>query len=102
MSIPTVTIPLPLWQWRRLDELTSREREICRLVACGLESKEIARRIGTSERTVRTQLQVIFEKTGMRTRTSVGMMALLAGIVDVDMILDTWRELAPEAEGHNG
>jgi|SRR6516225_1489590 DNA-binding NarL/FixJ family response regulator len=41
--------PIPLWPANRL---TPRLRQVARLVACGLASKQIARRLGIAERTV--------------------------------------------------
>jgi len=46
--------------------LTEREREIARLVAGGLISKEIADRLGLSPRTVEKERGLIMEKIGVR------------------------------------
>ncbi len=46
--------------------LTEREREIARLVAGGLISKEIAERLGLSPRTVEKERGQIMEKIGVR------------------------------------
>jgi len=96
MATPTVTIPLAMWQWQRLERLSGHERVICRWVACGLSNREVAAQMGSCERTVRTQVQVIFEKTGARSRTQLAMLALFSGIVDPDMVLATWKLLRPD------
>ena len=49
-----------------LDSLTPRERDIVRGVVEGLSNREIARRCGVSDRTVRNRLTVIFDKRGVR------------------------------------
>ncbi len=47
---------------RRLDSLTSREREVMRLVLKGLLNKQIAGRLGTSEITVKVRRSRMMEK----------------------------------------
>lgn len=51
--------------------LTQRERQVLRAVCEGLASKEIAERLGVSENTVKSFLQQLFEKTGVRTRAQL-------------------------------
>jgi DNA-binding NarL/FixJ family response regulator len=51
--------------------LTARELDVAILVAKGLSNKEIARRLGTAEGTVKAQLHNIYEKLGVRNRTSL-------------------------------
>lgn len=55
---------------RRLEAygLTAREREIATLVARGLTTDEMARRLFLSPWTVQDHLKAIFEKTGTRSR----------------------------------
>jgi DNA-binding NarL/FixJ family response regulator len=48
--------------------LTNREREILELLADGLGNKQIAARLGISANTVKTHLEVIFEKLGVSSR----------------------------------
>lgn len=47
-------------------KLTAREREICDLVVCGLQNKEIAKRLGISPRTVEGYRLEIIHKLGVR------------------------------------
>jgi DNA-binding NarL/FixJ family response regulator len=49
--------------------LSPREMEVLRLVAEGLTNKEIAYRLGLSERTVQFHLNAVFNKTGANSRT---------------------------------
>jgi DNA-binding CsgD family transcriptional regulator len=51
------------------EELSAREHEILRWVALGLTNDEVARRLWLSPHTVRTHLQHIYGKLGVRTRT---------------------------------
>jgi DNA-binding NarL/FixJ family response regulator len=61
--------PRPAPMGPALDVLTEREREVARLVAGGLISKEIADRLGLSPRTVEKERAVIMEKIGVRDLT---------------------------------
>lgn len=55
----------------RLRELTPREREIALLVAEGLPNADIARRLSKSILTIKTQLNAVFRKLGLRRRTQL-------------------------------
>jgi DNA-binding CsgD family transcriptional regulator len=50
--------------------LTPREAEVLEWVARGKQNKEIAALLQTSPHTIRTQLQAIYEKLGVHTRTA--------------------------------
>lgn len=52
-----------------LGPLTSREREICELVAEGLSNKEIAARLVISPRTAESHVQNVMGKLGFTRRT---------------------------------
>jgi DNA-binding CsgD family transcriptional regulator len=67
---------LALWRrrWRavtdpRMPSLTRREVEILEAVAGGETNREIAEQLWISPHTVRTHLEHVFEKLGVRTRT---------------------------------
>ena len=48
--------------------LTNREREILALLADGLANKQIAARLGISKNTVKTHLELLFEKLDVSSR----------------------------------
>jgi two-component system, NarL family, nitrate/nitrite response regulator NarL len=55
---------------------TERERQVLSLVFEGLANKEIADRLQVSESSVKSSLQQLFEKTGVRTRGQLVRVAL--------------------------
>jgi len=68
-------VPTPNRSCGSLDErhctssLTARQREIVMLAANGLSNKEIARRLGLSEGTVKLHLHNVYTRLGIRNRT---------------------------------
>ena len=60
-----------------------REHEVLALVADGLTNKEIAYRLGISERTVQFHMNSIFNKTSTNSRTEAVALALRSGWIDV-------------------
>jgi DNA-binding NarL/FixJ family response regulator len=56
--------------------LTNREREILALLAEGLGNKQIGGRLGISPSTVKTHLELLFEKLGVSSRAE----AVAAGV----------------------
>jgi two-component system, NarL family, nitrate/nitrite response regulator NarL len=50
---------------------TEREQQVLSFVFAGLANKEIAARIGVSEGSVKSTLQQLFSKTGVRTRSQL-------------------------------
>ena len=61
--------------------LTTREREVVRLVASGMANKQIARRLGISPRTVEGHLNHVFEKVHAGSRTELVRYALAHGLL---------------------
>ena len=61
-------------------ELTPRETEVLALVRVGLANKQIARRLGISERTVKAHLSSAFQRIGARDRTQAAIWAERNGI----------------------
>jgi len=53
------------------DELTSRERDVCRLVAAGSTNREVASALFLSPRTVEHHLRMAYRKLGVRSRTEL-------------------------------
>jgi DNA-binding CsgD family transcriptional regulator/pimeloyl-ACP methyl ester carboxylesterase len=60
-----------------LTELTEREREVLRLLAAGLTSRQMAERLVLSVRTVERHISSVYSKLGVHSRSQV--MALLMG-----------------------
>jgi DNA-binding NarL/FixJ family response regulator len=64
-------------------ELTSREREVLKLVGAGRSNKEIAAELHISERTARTHVSNILGKLGLGSRTQAALWAVREGLVEV-------------------
>ena len=62
-------------------ELTAREREVLRLVVDGLANKQIARRLGISEKTVKGHLTNLFQRIGVADRTQAALWAERTGVL---------------------
>jgi DNA-binding NarL/FixJ family response regulator len=60
--------------------LTPREREVLSLVAAGLANKQIARRLGISDRTVKAHLTSVFARLGVEDRTQAALWAQRRGL----------------------
>jgi DNA-binding NarL/FixJ family response regulator len=56
-------------------ELTPREAEVLKLVRLGLANKQIGRRLGISERTVKAHLTSAFQRIGVADRTQAALWA---------------------------
>jgi PAS domain S-box-containing protein len=65
-----------------LDDLTPRQQEVLRLLMEGLETPEIATRLGVAEETARNHIRALLRATGAHSRLEVVLMGLrLAGEV---------------------
>lgn len=54
-----------------VNTFTERERSLLRLLLEGMSNKEIAAELGSSESAIKSLLQAMFAKTGVRTRTQL-------------------------------
>lgn len=61
--------------------LTNREREILALLADGLGNKQIAARLGVSPNTVKTHLELLFDKIGVRSRAEAVAVGVKRGML---------------------
>jgi signal transduction histidine kinase/DNA-binding CsgD family transcriptional regulator len=64
-----------------VEPLTPREREVLTGVAAGLTNKQIAARLGISDRTVQFHLGNVLGKLGVASRTEAAVLALQRGLV---------------------
>jgi DNA-binding NarL/FixJ family response regulator len=69
---PDGTVPV---QQEQPGQLTARETEVLRLVACGATNREIASRLFLSEGTVKNHLSRILSRLGLRDRTQAAIYA---------------------------
>jgi DNA-binding NarL/FixJ family response regulator len=63
--------------------LTSREREIVRLVGLGFHNPEIAQRLSISEVTVKSHLNNVFHKLQIRDRVGLTLYAIRLGLIGI-------------------
>jgi len=72
-------------QWTVAPEpqLTAREGEIVRCVAQGLRNAEVAKQLAITEATVKTHLNNVFQKLGLRDRVELTRYAFRVGLVSV-------------------
>jgi len=61
-------------------ELTARERDVLHLVIAGDANKQIARKLGISEKTVKGHLTNLFQRIGVQDRTQAALWAERNGI----------------------
>ncbi len=59
----------------RIEPLTTRERQIFRVMAEGLTNKEVAQRLRLAEGTVKVHLHRIYRKLGIANRTALAILA---------------------------
>jgi DNA-binding NarL/FixJ family response regulator len=65
-----------------ISQLSDRETEIIRCVAAGLRNAEVAERLSIVESTVKTHLNSIFHKLGIRDRVALALYAHRVGLAD--------------------
>ena len=66
-----------------VEEISAREAEVLRLLAEGLANKDVARRLGISEHTVKFHISSILEKLGAATRTEAVTLGIRRGLIPI-------------------
>ena len=59
---------------KKLENLTTREKEIANLIAQGQSNLEIAANLEIAERTVKAHVSSIFQKLGLRDRLQLALL----------------------------
>ena len=70
LSSPKVETPPP-----QLEQLTPREKEVLKLIAQGLNNREIAKNLFISERTVKNHVNSVLSRLNLRDRTQAAIFA---------------------------
>ncbi|MBQ4284482.1 MAG: response regulator transcription factor [Lachnospira sp.] len=68
----------------KLEELTSREIEVLKMITKGFLNKEIASELNISERTVKNHVSNIFKKIDVSDRTQAAVFAIKNNLVDIN------------------
>jgi DNA-binding NarL/FixJ family response regulator len=64
-------------QLARVERLSAREAEVFRQLGDGCSNREIARRLGITERTVKAHVAQIMIKLGVESRLQAGLVSLV-------------------------
>ncbi|MDE6609740.1 MAG: response regulator transcription factor, partial [Muribaculaceae bacterium] len=71
---------------QQIETLSAREKEIIRLVACGMSNKEIAERLFLSVHTVTTHRRNLSQKLNIHSSAALTIFAIIHHLVDLDDI----------------
>lgn len=69
---------------RLTEKLTDREHQVLQMMAQGLTNKEIAYKLGLSEKTIKVHVSIILAKLGMQSRTQAALQAARLGLITLD------------------
>lgn len=79
------------------DNLTPRQQEVLRLLAEGLETPAIAKRLGVAEETARNHIRALLRATGAHSRLEAVLMGMRLGVVAPDFTNPVRQEQEPAA-----
>jgi D-alanyl-D-alanine carboxypeptidase/D-alanyl-D-alanine-endopeptidase (penicillin-binding protein 4) len=79
-------------------ELTPRQREVLGLIVEGLDNREIAVRLGISERTARAHVSAVLQRLGASNRTQAAVAAVQKGLLGLLLVLVALAGLAVVAD----
>ena len=82
-----------------VDSLTPRERQVFERVARGKMNKEIARELGTTERTIKAHRHNVMEKVGAASLADLAVIAERLGILAAGVSLHEEAEPGPKGRG---
>lgn len=82
LAVPVAAATVPAAS--ALDDLTPRQQEVLRLLAEGLETPEIAKRLGIADETARNHIRALLRATGAHSRLEVVLMGMRHGLVRPD------------------
>jgi DNA-binding NarL/FixJ family response regulator len=74
-----------------LERLTPRERDVMALLLAGLRVEQIGAQLGIAANTVRTHLQNILAKLGVKSRAEAAAWALRAGLGPAEIVVEAPR-----------
>ena len=75
----------PTHEHSPLEQLTPRQHEVLRLLGEGLETPEIATRLGIAEETARNHIRALLRALGAHSRLEAVLMGLRAGVISADL-----------------
>ena len=81
-----------------LEDLTPRQQEVLKLLAEGLETQEIAKRLGVAEETARNHIRALLRATGAHSRLEAVVMGMRLGLVGPDLTQAGHEEPLPKAD----
>jgi DNA-binding NarL/FixJ family response regulator len=79
--VPTLMLNASETPAASVSGLTPRQREVLAAVVGGLSNKDIGRRFGLSEKTVKVHVGAIFRALGVTSRTQAAAAAQAAGLI---------------------